>query len=115
LSVTVQLTSVVPMGNVEPGAGMHTGAIDPSHRSVAVAAYVTTPPLEPVTGAVMADGSESVGAVSLTLTENDFVAECPHVSLAMQVTVVDPTGNVEPEPGLHENDETLTASLTDVL
>jgi hypothetical protein len=115
LSFAVQVICVVPMANVEPDAGVHVGVMEPSQRSVAVALKVTGAPFGPVTCAVMVDGTVSVGAVSLTLTEKDVVAECPHVSLAVQVTGVAPTGNVEPETGLHENDDTVIASLTDVL
>lgn len=53
LSVTVQLTGVVPSGNVEPDAGEHVGvgAIG-SSASVAVAVNVTTAPDALVASAV---------------------------------------------------------------
>jgi hypothetical protein len=62
-SVAEQLTVVVPIGNVEPEAGVHVTSTEPSTLSVAVALYVTTAPDELVASTVMLDGSERVGAV----------------------------------------------------
>jgi hypothetical protein len=62
-SVAEQLTVVVPMGNVEPEAGVHVTGTEPSTSSVAVAVYVTTAPDALVASTVMLDGSERVGAV----------------------------------------------------
>jgi hypothetical protein len=64
-----------------------------------VAASVDDPPEDTVMGA----GTESTGAtVSTTSTVKDADAELPWVSLAPQVTVVEPSGNRDPGFGLHE-------------
>ena len=52
-SVAVQVTVVVPTGNVLPDGGKHEGVIEPSTMSDADAANVTTAPDEPVAGVVM--------------------------------------------------------------
>ena len=47
-------------------------------------------------------GHVTVGAVvSFTVTEKLHCEELPPASVAVQVTVVVPTGNVEPEAGTH--------------
>jgi len=48
LSVAVQVTLVVPTGNVDPEAGLQSGVIEPSTRSVADSVNVTTAPGEPL-------------------------------------------------------------------
>jgi len=48
LSVAVQVTVVVPTGNVDPEAGLQAGVVDPYTRSVADAVNVTTAPGEPL-------------------------------------------------------------------
>jgi hypothetical protein len=103
-SVAVQVTSVVPSGNVEPEAGVHDTSTEPSTKSVAVAAaYVTSAPCGLVASAAGgADGSvNSGGVVSCTMTLNEPVASFPAASVAVQVTSVVPSGNVEPEAGVH--------------
>jgi hypothetical protein len=41
-SVAVQVTVVMPLGNVAPDGGVQTGVIEPSQLSVAVAVNITT-------------------------------------------------------------------------
>ena len=41
------------------------------------------------------------GWVSVTVTVNEQLPEAPPASVAVQVTVVAPTGKKEPEAGLH--------------
>src|SRR3989304_1272741 len=103
VSVAEQSTVVEPSGNVEPEAGEHDGATSPSTRSVAVAEYVTEAPDADVASAVISDGRLSVGpVVSTTFTINEPVDVFPAVSVAEQSTVVEPSGNVEPEAGEHD-------------
>jgi hypothetical protein len=41
------------------------------------------------------------GDSGVTVTVNDFVAEFPDESVAEHETVVSPTGNIEPDAGVH--------------
>ena len=56
VSEAEQLTVVVPVGNVEPEAGLHVTGREPSTKSVAVTANDTTAPEELVASAVIVDG-----------------------------------------------------------
>src|SRR5215212_511783 len=116
-SVALQLTGVVAIGNVEPEAGVHVTVTEPSTKSVAVAApYVTSAPCGLVASiAGGADGSVNVGGVlSCTVTVNEPVASFPAASVALQLTVVSPSGNVEPEAGSHVTfTEPSTSSVAD--
>src|SRR6266498_2270073 len=99
-SVALHCTVVVPSGNVEPLAGVHVTATLPSTMSVALAVYVTTAPLALVASAVMFAGSVSAGGVvSTTVTWNVAVPVLCCVSVALHVTVVVPSANVEPLAG----------------
>jgi hypothetical protein len=113
-SLAVQVTVVVPIGNVEPLAGVHEKLVTPT-SSVAVAEYVTTVPPGPAASTVMSDGTVTTGGVVstvwLTVTLNEAVLELPAASLAEQWTVVVPSGNVEPLAGVHEKLVTPTASV----
>jgi len=103
VSVAVQVTVVVPFGNVDPDGGLQL-EVTPGQLSLAVGENVTT--AEHTFGSVgliMFDGQLIVGfSVSLTVTVNEqVVAEVlPLVSVAEQVTGVVPFGNVEPDAGL---------------
>lgn len=96
-SVAVQLTVVVPTGNVDPDAGVHT-TVAPGQLSSDVAVKLTTAEHCPavlfvtiLAGQIAEGGMSSVTVtVKLQLGPTD----------AMQVTVVVPTGNVDPEAGL---------------
>jgi hypothetical protein len=104
LSVAEQSTVVVPTGKVEPEAGVQVTGTEPSTASVAEAVNVTTAPLELVACTVIFDGSVKVGGVlSTTVTVKLPDALLPALSVAEQETVVVPSGNVEPDPGVQEN------------
>jgi hypothetical protein len=109
-SAAVQVTVVVPTGNVDPEAGAQVGVIAPDTASVAEAENVTTAPVGPVAAAVIAeDGIVTTGAtVSATVTLNPPVATLPAASWAEQLTGEVPIGNADPEGGVHE---TATAPL----
>jgi hypothetical protein len=104
-SVAVHVIVVVPIGKVEPelsptvGADVHDGVIEPSTRSVAVgAAYVSTLPAGLLVVSVMFAGTVIVGGVvSVTVTVNEALAVLWCASVAEHVTVVVPSGNVDPE------------------
>jgi hypothetical protein len=100
VSIAVQVTVVVPSGNVEPLAGLQLTGRAPSTLSVADAEYVNTAPVGPVPSTVAFVGTvRTGGAVSLTVTVNEAEPVLPCVSAAVQVTVVTPIGNVEPLAG----------------
>jgi hypothetical protein len=103
-SCALQVTVVVPSGKVEPEGGAQERIGLGSMVSVAVAVYVTVAPAELVAEAVMLDGTVIVGGVvSVTVTVKVAgVAAFPLASCASQVTVVTPTGKVEPEGGEHD-------------
>ena len=52
-------------------------------------------------------------SVSLTVTINVQVSALPAGSVAIQVTVVVPTGNTEPEAGLQDIEAPAQLSVTD--
>ena len=107
---------VAPSGNVEPEAGpVHDTGRAPSTMSVAVGvAYVTTAPDGPVAWAVTSETAESEGGVvSWTVTEKLPGVVCGP-SLAVQLTVVVPSGKVEPEDGVHEMDGGLATASNEV-
>jgi hypothetical protein len=102
-SLTVQLTVDVPTGKVEPEAGVQTGEPTPGQLSLTVGGgYVTTPVhIGPPPGTGSGFGGQvMVGAVlSTTVTVNEQVASLPAASRTVQVTVVIPSENEEPEGG----------------
>jgi hypothetical protein len=105
-SVALQVTVVAPSANSDPDAGLHaTFAIGPSTASVAVGTeYVTVEPLgafaSTVTFAGTPEKTGGVVSVKLTVTVNDAVPRFPCASVALQVTVVVPTGNKAPDAGM---------------
>jgi hypothetical protein len=108
----VHVTVVVPTANVEPEAGVHVGVSGPSTVSVAEAVKVSTLPAGELDESVMSAGTVTTGAVvSTTATWNDAEPVFPAASWAVQVTVVVPSGNVDPDAGVHENDVTPTLSV----
>ena len=62
-SLAVQLTVVVPIGNVEAEAGLHVTGREPSTKSVAVAVNVTAAPAELVASTIISAGTVTVGEV----------------------------------------------------
>jgi len=102
-SVAVQVTVVVPSGNVLPEEGAQTSVGVGSIASTALAVYVTTAPDGLVACTVMFAGTVTTGGVvSWTVTENDPEPVLLCASVAVQLTVVVPTGKVPPEEGEHK-------------
>jgi hypothetical protein len=100
-SVALQVTVVCPIENVAPEAGVQLEVETASSGSAALKAKVTAAPPNPVAWAVMSAGTVITGGVwSATMTWKLVEAEWPLGSLAEQLTVVDPTGNAEPEAGV---------------
>jgi hypothetical protein len=101
-SVDEHETVVVPTANVEPEAGLHVTAVEPSTMSVADAENATAAPAGLVASTVLFDGSVNTGAVvSETVMSNEPDDVLPCASVDEHVTVVVPTANVEPETLLH--------------
>ena len=102
MSVAEQVTMVLPIGNIDPEAGIQVTGTLPSTKSVAVGVVnVTVAPEELTAFAVIFEIGETTGAVvSTTITLNVVgVAVFPAVSVLLQVTVVVPRTNVDPETG----------------
>jgi hypothetical protein len=100
VSTAVQVTVVRPSGNVEPLAGVQLTGRAPSTLSVADAEYVKIAPAGPVASTVAFADTVTTGAVlSATVTVNEAEPVLPCVSVAVQVTVVVPSGKVEPLAG----------------
>jgi hypothetical protein len=109
LFVAVHVTVVVATANVDPDAGRHDTGSVPSLKSDAVGSVnVTTAPELLVAAVVISAGTpEIVGAVSITVTMNDPDAVPPSESIAVQLTVVTPIGNVDADAGVHTNDDNV--------
>lgn len=101
-SVAVAVTVVVPFGKFVPDGGLVT-TLTPGQLSDAVTLKVTT--LEHCPGVVVvtifAGQVTRGGCVSLIVTVNEQLAVLPLASVTVQLTVVVPFGNVEPDAGLH--------------
>ncbi len=91
----------MPTANVEPDGGV-LPTVTPGQLSDAVGVKPTTAPHTPASLlTVMSVGTVSAGfSVSLTVTANVLVVVLPCASVTVLVTVVVPTGNVEPEAGV---------------
>ena len=117
VSVALHVTVVVPIGNVLPEDGLQLGVSEPSRLSVAVALKLTeVPPGFPVLVVMSLGTLTTGGVVSLieTVTVNEALPVLPCASVALQVTVVVPTGKVLPEAGLQEGvSEPSTTSVAD--
>jgi hypothetical protein len=101
-SVAVQLTVVVPSGNVLPDPWLQEGVRPPLTVSEAeTPEKPTLAPDGPVASAVFAPGTVMLGGVvSFTLTLADAVLVSPVlVSVAVQETEVVPSGKVLPGGG----------------
>src|SRR2546428_10827722 len=100
-SLALHVTVVGPDGNIDPLAGVHVVATAPSSASVADAVKVKTAPVALVASTVAFAGTVTTGpVVSVTVTVNDAALWLPCASVAMQVTVVAPNGNVDPLVGV---------------
>lgn len=103
VSVAVQLTVVVPTGNELPEGGLQVGVGVGAQFSLTVGKeYVTVAEHCPAgAGCVMLSGHVSTGAcVSFTVMVKLHDEKLSAASLAQQVTVVTPLGNVEPVGGV---------------
>ena len=117
-SVAVQLTVVVPRGNVEPGAGSHPTKAIGVPRSTAVGGVNVTfePPGAFASTERFAGTLLSVGAVvSTTFTWNEPLAEFPRPSPAVQFTVVVAIAKVAPEAGVQLTLTAAPRSVADAL
>src|SRR5437762_3268383 len=96
-SVAVQWTGVAPSPKVVPLAGVHVTGTTPSTVSVAVAVKLNAAPDAFVASIVAFAGAITTGGtVSVTVTRNEADPLLPRVSIAVQVTVVGPSGKVDP-------------------
>src|SRR2546422_4472032 len=101
-SLAVQPMRVVPSGNVDPEDGLQLAKTGPSTMSVAPTENVTAAPPGPVASETMSAGTVSAGGVvSTTRTSKDLDATFPWESVAVHITVVVPSGNIELEAGVH--------------
>jgi hypothetical protein len=111
-SVAEQLTTLSPIGNRDPAAGVQMTGTLPSTRSNASAGYHTSAPDEVVASATMSSGSSSRGGVvSTTAIWSLPRAALPAASCASHTTVVTPSGATDPALKLHLGSSApLTAS-----
>lgn len=100
-SVAVQFTVVIPFGKNEPETGLHT-TVTPGQLSAVVTKKLTVAPHWPERLFVMMpEGQRMVGrSVSFMVTIKLQLVVRPALSVAVQFTVVDPFGKVEPDGGL---------------
>jgi len=102
VSVVLQLTVVIPIGNDQPEGGLHTIATFPSTASEAEASNFTGTVDDEYAVVVISRGNVSFGATrSRTVTVNFALASWPDESVTEQVTVVVPSRKDEPEEGVH--------------
>ena len=103
-SVAVELTVVVPLGNVEPEGGLDT-TTTPAQLSEEPTLKLTTAEQRPgAAGTVMLAGQVMAGAsVSFTVTvklQEELEGATETAALSAQATVVVPTGKNEPDAGV---------------
>src|SRR5258708_14536610 len=91
-SVARQLTVVLPIGKVEPEAGVQTGVKVPEHRSLAVVLKLTAVPSVLVVNTVMSGEQVIVGGgTSRTVTVAVALAELPLLSVTVTGTMLGPS------------------------
>ncbi len=99
-SVAEHVLMVEPTGNVDPDAGTHAAVPLPDTASNQVAVKDTAAPSNDVASANTALGAATVGAVvSRTVTKKLAALVLPAPSVPEHVTVVPPSGNVDPDAG----------------
>jgi hypothetical protein len=96
-SVTVHVTVVWPIGKIDPDAFEQDGVIAPSSVSLPETRYPTAAPPGPVAGLVRSGDVVNVGGLLVTVTVNDPPAVAPATSVTVQVTVVEPSGKIDPD------------------
>jgi hypothetical protein len=100
-SVAVTTTVVVPIGKVEPEAGLATTVGAPQLSAPVAVKFTTAPQLPASAHVVTFAGHWTVGASqSVIVTVNEQVEVRPAASVATTLTVVVPSGKVEPEAGV---------------
>src|SRR5580704_17214552 len=93
-SVAVQLTSVVPIPNTLPDAGVQITGTFPSQLSAALGVNVTTPPSGLLALVKIFPEQVMMGTwLSTTSTCSIQLAQLPHVSVAVHTTKFVPFGN----------------------
>jgi hypothetical protein len=117
VSVAVQVTVVTPIGKFEADGGMQV-VVTPGQLSDVFGENPTAAEFWPKGAVTMALlGQVMVGdSVSLTVTVKLQLLVLPLESVAVQLTVVTPFENVEPEGGLHTTvtlAEQLSVALTE--
>jgi len=99
------VTGVVPSANVEPDGGTQT-AVAPGLLSVTVGAgYVTTAVFSPLAACTVTFCGQVIvgGCVSArTVTVKEQLLALPVLSVAVQDTVVVPTGKAVPDAGVQK-------------
>jgi hypothetical protein len=107
-SRTVQVTVVVPFAKTDPDGGTQTGVPAPEQLSVACGAKLTTAEHKFVSVPLMMFAGQVIAGfcVSLTVTVNVQLRALFEVSVAVQLTVVVPLANGDPDGG-----EQLTLAL----
>jgi hypothetical protein len=102
-SVAVQLTVVVPTLKADPEGGAQEIVV-PGQLSVAVGVKLTAAEHWPVSlSTAISEGAVRTGpSLSLTVTLNAPVSVLAEASVAVQFTIVVPTGNAEPEGGTQD-------------
>src|ERR1051325_740591 len=98
-SVAVQVTSVWPRAKNEPESASHLMDGFESTGLAAVTVKLTRPPLAFSASPVTLDGTLITSLVKSTFTSNEPPPTFSELSVAVQVTVVLPTGKSEPEAG----------------
>jgi hypothetical protein len=107
VSLAVQLTVVGPSGKVEPLAGVHVVGNTPSTLSDDDVVKLNAAPVAAVASTVAGVGTVTTGPdVSATVTVNEAAPVLPRASVAVQLTVVVPSGKTAPLAGAH-----VTATL----
>jgi hypothetical protein len=117
VSVAVHETVVGPSGKVDPLAGVQLTARGPSTPSLADAVKLNAAPVAAVASTVAFAGTVTTGpVVSVTVTVKEAAPLLPVVSVAVQVTVVGPSGKVDPLAGVQVTARgPSTASLADAV
>jgi hypothetical protein len=101
VSPAVQFTVVGPSGKVDPLAGVQVTERGPSTTSLADAVKVNAAPVAAVASTVAFAGTITTGpVVSATVTVKEADPVLLFVSVAVQWTVVGPSGNVAPLTGV---------------
>jgi hypothetical protein len=99
---SLQVTAVAPTGKTDPDGGVHVTG--PQLPAVVGSAYVTVALHWPgAFGTVTSSGQMIVHPEPATVTVNSQVSVLDDESVTVQVTVLIPVGNAEPEGGSHAN------------